>query len=152
MESIEIKSTKEFMNKLLLSDSFDSFYLADASVTTFCTFSVNGSVHKDFFSDTDDINDLSEYISYKVIRPHLLNIIKGKHTPLSFKITLLPPDSFYNPDDLNADLKYVMNIKFEAGKISVISAISRSTFSLDKDADIFWDKACAKFIESIINS
>ena len=41
MRSFEILDIKHFMAKLLLSPAFDFFLLKEASITTFCTFSIS---------------------------------------------------------------------------------------------------------------
>lgn len=51
MVSVEINSIKEFMNKLLNSEAFDSFYLEEAVIATFNTFIIDGHLIK---SDTDN--------------------------------------------------------------------------------------------------
>lgn len=52
MVSVEINSIKEFMNKLLNSEAFDSFYLEEAVIATFNTFIIDGHLIK---SDTDKL-------------------------------------------------------------------------------------------------
>ena len=54
MVSVEINSIKEFMNKLLNSEAFDSFYLEEAVIATFNTFIIDGHLIK---SDTDKLQD-----------------------------------------------------------------------------------------------
>ena len=50
MVALQIQDIKIFMNKLLLSQTFDNFLLVEGSITTYNTFRIEGRVHKDFFS------------------------------------------------------------------------------------------------------
>ena len=47
------------MNTLLRLETFDRFPVSEASITTFTTFSIDGSLHTDFF-DPDDAQLLKE--------------------------------------------------------------------------------------------
>ena len=52
MIALSIIDVKDFMNKLLIGEVFDRFFLVEASVTTFNTFTIDGRLQQDFF-DTD---------------------------------------------------------------------------------------------------
>ncbi|MBQ4176203.1 MAG: hypothetical protein II640_01920, partial [Lachnospiraceae bacterium] len=49
MLAVRITDTRDFMKKLLTQDLFDTFLLSEASVTTFTTFSIDGTWHPDYF-------------------------------------------------------------------------------------------------------
>ena len=49
---LKINDVKNFMNQLLIGQTFDDFSLVDASITTFCSFMIDGTLHRDFF-DSD---------------------------------------------------------------------------------------------------
>ena len=53
MISIEITGIKDFMNKLLGSEAFDSFYLEEATIVTFNTFVIDGHTVNSFYKGTD---------------------------------------------------------------------------------------------------
>ena len=56
MLALKINDVKGFMNRLLIGETFDQFPMAEASVTTFNTFSIDGLINKEFFdTDTQDI-------------------------------------------------------------------------------------------------
>ena len=52
MLALKIIDVKDFMNKLLIGEVFDRFFLVEASVTTFNVFTIDGRLQQDFF-DTD---------------------------------------------------------------------------------------------------
>lgn len=152
MESFNINNTKDFMKELLLSERFDDFFLLEAEIVTFNTFTIDGKIKKNFYSSEEAELITDTYSKYSAIKPHLLNIIKGKNTPLSFKIVLIAPQKYYLDNDLNTDIKYVLNIRFENGHIQLISAISRSDFTLDKESDHHWDKEVGILVENLFNA
>ena len=47
MTAVQITSMKDFMNKLLLSDTFDCFLLEEAVVGTANTFTIDGHINKE---------------------------------------------------------------------------------------------------------
>ena len=55
MKAYKITERKNFMGRLLGSSVFDSFLLAEASITTYNTFLIDGRINKGFF--TGDLND-----------------------------------------------------------------------------------------------
>ena len=65
---LSISEVKEFMSKLLLSDTFDSFLFIEGEIVTFNTFSINGYLQKDFF-DKDMIPERN-YSLWKELREY----------------------------------------------------------------------------------
>ena len=49
---LQITQLKNFMNTLLRLETFDRFPVSEASITTFTTFSIDGSLHTAFFPMT----------------------------------------------------------------------------------------------------
>lgn len=91
MLALKINTTKAFMHKLLIGDTFHIFSLAEASITTFNQFHIDGKLHMDFF-DTDTAQQLSEngdiYSSWKDVKSYCYSIIRGKLPPLQFKFVM----------------------------------------------------------------
>lgn len=80
------------MSKLLIGTDFDAFWLSEATVTTSITYTLDGLLHPDFF-DTQEAELLQaegrEYTLWKDIKPFCFSIMKGKKTPLHFKIVFM---------------------------------------------------------------
>ncbi|CBL22500.1 hypothetical protein CK5_10030 [Blautia obeum A2-162] len=49
---LKINDVKNFMNQLLIGQTFDDFSLVEASITTFCSFTIDGKLHRDFLTVT----------------------------------------------------------------------------------------------------
>ena len=57
MIALRITNTKDFMAKLLTQETFDTFLFSEGSVTTFTTFSIDGSWHPDFFGEQKEAEE-----------------------------------------------------------------------------------------------
>ena len=93
---LQITQLKNFMNTLLRLETFDRFPVSEASITTFTTFSIDGSLHTDFF-DPDDAQLLKEKgrtrLLWKDVKSFCYSVIKGKRTPLQFKFVFQLPQA-----------------------------------------------------------
>ena len=91
MKAYQIKAIKNFMGKLLGTDAFDSFLLAEAVITTYNTFTIDGHMEKEFFTgdiNNDDALPPYEFSKWEDMRALCFDLIKGKRTPLNFKFVL----------------------------------------------------------------
>ena len=173
MNSINIPSAniKSFMNSLLVGDTFDKFLLEEASITTFNTFTIDGHLQKDFYSE-DELTTLpdSSLSTWVNIKPICFNLIKGSKLPLRFKIVLKASSSYTekllseNPCGLS--LKDVgglyINIRYDSkhglsgeevntAALDCISMASLNIFSMDKTLEKAWDEVCEKYIGRMIS-
>lgn len=81
MITISLK-TKPSMSHLLLKDTFDQFSFIEGEITTFNKFTIDGYLQKDFFEEKPE----DTHAHWKDVREFCFQIIRGKRTPLSFKI------------------------------------------------------------------
>lgn len=153
MTALEIKNVKQFMNSLLLTDTFNIFLLEEAEVMTYSTFNIDGRINKAFF-DGDSEKPVYDFSPWSEICPHVLNLIKGKHTPTAFKFTLqLKPefvsnvlkdqDTTLTPEIIKA---LVINIRYENDRLLLVTGTSLNTFVMDKSLDPIWDKTMMKYL------
>lgn len=160
MIALGIKSTKSIMSALLMSEAFDKFNVEDITITTFNTFSIDGHINKDFYN-SEEIeameNGLPVFSSWKEIRPVCFELIKGKKTPVSFKfvlqanselVSLLAKDPASN---LSSDMikGLVLNIKYENGKVTLITGCSYNSFVMDKSMDMLWDRYVPRLLNEL---
>lgn len=170
MVSVEINSIKEFMNKLLNSEAFDSFYLEEAVIATFNTFILDGHLIK---SDTDKLQDNTDpspiygqtteqgtgqtaplFSTWKQLRPIIFSLIRGDRVPHSMKLTLHAGSSYMHrlknrPEAAayaDAIKALAVNIRYENGKLKCVTGTSYQTFIMDKTIDNIWD---SDFISSL---
>ena len=155
MIAIRIPKQKVFMSKLLTSELFDSFLTEEASIATFAGFQIDGRINKDYFPPDEEETPKEEYALWRDIKPMILNLIKGKRTPLSFKFVLHAGDVFkaniisQNETNISLDTATMgIIIKFSSGEVTITTGVSFPTFTLDKTIEKAWDEYIPSFLES----
>ena len=159
MVALQIQDIKNFMSKLLLSQTFDHFLLIEGSITTFNTFRIDGRLHTDFFTEEEHeerrLYD-REFSLWKEVKPFCLELIKGKKTPLGFKFTfqlskenttkLLTSSGITSiqPENVSGLL---LNIRYDNGALNVITATNLSLFTLDKTLERAWGDMVKRFLK-----
>ena len=148
MIALHILDTKEFMKHFLLSKTFDRFNLSEGSVTTFCTFSIDGTWQRDFYDpDAENVLYDKNLAPWSLLREHCFSIIRGKHTPLAFKFVFVLPDEmlpeFLSSNGLSTDPDEIgglfLNIQFRNKKLLLTTGTALRTFTLDRSVDTAWD-------------
>ena len=156
MIALSIIDVKDFMNKLLIGEVFDRFFLVEASVTTFNTFTIDGRLQQDFF-DTDTVamhkSNSIEYSLWRDVKPYCFSVIRGRRTPLNFRIVLqlshkqtqqiLNP-SF--PDGSVPDCRFCLNLQYRNDSLLCTTGVSYTSFCLDKRPEHLWDDIIRKFL------
>lgn len=150
MIALKLTNRKLFMKHLLLSETFDHFLFIEGEITTFNKFSIDGYLQKDFFEDGEAH---LEFSFWKQVREFCFSIIKGKRTPLDFKLIFsLSPENItklisqnqldFRPEDVQG---LYLNIRFDGNELQCITGTSLKTFSMDKSLEQAWDKMVQKF-------
>ena len=148
MTSIEIDNIKNFMSHLFIKESLDYFLCKEITIQTFSTFSINGKIIKDFFTEEEYEEYIdSHYIPWEKLKNYCFNIIKGNKTPLSLKAVFVLPAAMavklindngltVKPTDIEG---LYLNIRFENNRLSITSGSSLTYFTTDKSIDNIWD-------------
>lgn len=157
MKAYRLKDVKKFMGRLLGTDAFSPFLLAEAAITTYNTFVIDGHVVKEFF--TGDINDDGilppyEFSEWANMRSLCFDLIKGKRTPVNFRLVLhLKPELIEEilkageAQVTLADIRaFVLNIKYDGSVLTCTTATAFYTFLPDKTPDRLWDEYMAHFL------
>lgn len=137
------------MSELLLKDTFDSFSFIEGEITTFNTFTLNGLLHKEFFEEAPE----KEYSDWTDLREHCFSIIKGRRTPLNFKLIFslskeqiarfLPEyDLDYQPESIQG---LYLNFRYDGTRLTCTTGTSLHIFTLDKAPEQAWDRYVQKF-------
>ncbi|MDO4331551.1 MAG: DUF5721 family protein [Eubacteriales bacterium] len=157
MTSFYITELKNFMSKLLATNCFDSFLLAEANISTAVEYTIDGHINKDFYT-REELEDEQicpyDFSPWSAMRPICYEIIKGKRSPSRFKFVfhLMPDyvpgvlkgaDDSITPDQVKA---LVLTIKYENGAASIITGTAFHTFLMDKTLDAQWDKTMRQFL------
>lgn len=155
MISKKITDVKDFMNRLLLQDTFDSLLLYEAAIKTATVLSISGKLNTDFF-DTDELEALPDknYACWSMIKPLVFQAVKGKKQPSSFKLVFMLPASNrdalvmkYNLPLSGEDIAGLFfHIYFERNMLRITSGTSLRVFTPDKRIEQVWDDSLLAFM------
>lgn len=158
MKAYKISDLKSFMNKLLLTEGFDYFLLEQGTIVTYNTFRIDGHIHQEFYEKQEQ-EDCSlcpyEFSLWKDMRPLFFQLIKGKHTPLSFKfvLILLPwqMDKILSAGGFTDSHKllkaFTLTIRYDGSPLTLVTGISTTSFLMDKTPEQLWDTAFQRFMD-----
>ena len=164
-------SAKNCMSHLLLKDTFDTFLFIEGEFTTFNKFTISGYLQEDFFDEKLE----ETYSRWEKIRDFCFQIIRGKRTPLNFKIVLALPDdqipafltahglTAYRPEDIQGGKRsgrgltayrpediqgLYLNFHYDGSTLQCITGTSLKTFSMDKSIEREWDTEVKSILKS----
>ena len=150
MIALHILDIKEFTRHLLIGTTFHSFLLSEGTITTNHTTVIDGTLHKNFYTDEEQETlhlGNRDFCTWEEVKPLCFSIIKGKHTPLYFKfIFQLSKDDiekFLNASGIPMHVDDVfglfVNLTFDGNTLICTTGTSIRTFTLDKTLDNSWD-------------
>ena len=151
MIALKITGLGSFMSRLFSGNTFDSFLLAEGTLRMGVTWQVDGKLNRDFFDKST-----WDYAAWSEVRPSLRELIRGKKAPASFQFILhlkpeLTEDLLRKEGDselLSCVGALVLTIRYKDGEATLLSGISMKSFTINKNADILWDKAIRRFLQS----
>lgn len=169
MIMLTFPDVKNFMQKLLYEKEtvFDAFLLSEATIKMDATFIIDGHINKDFYS-TEEIEEAerlhaeknqhfdTEMVRWGKIKSHMLSMISGKKTPLSFSIVFylskentekLLSNTPYEANAIKPD-KLMLRINYENSILSAVTGTAYKAFSLNKTYDTAWDEMVCKFFKA----
>ncbi len=155
MIALQISSMKQFMNHLLVADTFEPFLLEEAVISTANTFSIDGHINQDFFGSDTEAAPLQEFRSWGELKGLCFDLIKGKYTPLFFRFVLhlLPEKAAALLEREHCDVEssqvkaLVLNIRYDGSKAVLTTGTAYHTFLLSREPDIIWDRALRKYLD-----
>lgn len=157
MLALQISSMKQFMNHLLVADTFESFLLEEAVIGTACTFHIDGHVNQEFFQGDEDEQekDSYEFRPWSKVKGLCFDLIKGRRTPLFFRFVLhLMPEkaaALLEKEGCDVEISQIkalaLNIRYDGSKAVLTTATAFHTFLLSKEPDAIWDRALKKYLD-----
>lgn len=159
MLALHITSMKQFMNQLLVSDTFDIFLLEEAVIQTANTYTIDGYMNKEFYGKEELESGLIpdyEYSPWSTMKGLCFQLIKGKRTPLSFKFVFhLKPalaDRLLAQRECSVDpalvKALVMTIRYDGTKAVITTGCAYHTFVMSKEPETIWDQALLKLLSN----
>lgn len=138
MKMYQIEEIKEFMELLFLTEKFDKFCVSTIELKTLVAISIQGNLLHDWLGEEDRERYAgTEYVPWKLIRPMVFSLIKGRQTPKLMRIQFVHPVE-------NGDYGG-LRIQFMNNELTCISSYSSANFSLDKGKEQIWDEQCHAF-------
>ena len=145
MLAFTVNDTKTFMNLLLKGDTFDTFHFRQGEILTFASFIIEGKRNMDFYGTEELEQGLSRYVLWEEMRPFVFQAIKGNKLPKSIKIVFSLPDE--KIEHLPNTSAAFLNILFKDNTVLCTTAISQTSFSLDKSSEKLWEEYVLKFFK-----
>lgn len=159
MICLKIKNTKEFMQKFLMTEAFADFLLTEARIDTFVSFNVDGRIRRDFYTkEEQELQGIYEFAFWESVRPQVVQMVKGKRTPLLMKLVLacMPEkaEELLKKEGQTAGdrsfIKYLLcTVKYENGGITLTGGVSYQGFTMDKGPEKCWDQALCRLADEI---
>lgn len=142
-------SPKASMSQLLLKETFHGFSFIEGEVTTFNKFHIDGQLKKEFFDEKPS----RQYSYWKDVQGYFFSAIRGKRTPLSFKLILsLAKENFpsflegcglsYRPEEIQG---LYLNFRYDGKSLQCVTGTSMHTFTMEKGLEQEWDKYVKQF-------
>lgn len=156
MIALKIEDIKLFTSKLFLGEVFDQFLVKEAVITTFNTFTIDGTIRSGYYSkDEQEEKNIGQLSTWSMMKPFCFSLIKGKRLPISFRIILqMSKDGTerflasrqvsLTPDQVKG---LYINVRYEEDKLACVTGTSVSVFTLDKALDEEWDQAFKVFLK-----
>lgn len=160
MISIKINDINNFMQNILVQDTFDSFLISEGEISTSNTFTFNGSINKNFY-DTNELGDIYEdFIFWKQLKHICFEIIRGKKVPTHMKLIFALPKNSYRKiigdSGMNISVDSIgglyLHVLYENNQITVITGTSLNIFTMDKTLDKYWDNIMKNFLNKYFDT
>ncbi len=146
-------NAKASMSHLLLKPTFHHFSFIEGEVTTFNKFHIDGRLFKDFFDEAPE----RQYSDWKEVQEYFLSVIRGKRTPLNFKIILsLARKNFpaflsscnlsFRPEEIQG---LYLNLRYEENQLKCVTGTSMNLFTMDKSLEEEWDQHVRQLVAKL---
>lgn len=150
-----IEDTKECMAKLLKDTIFDEFLCTSFEMIGLYKVNIDGQIRMEYLStDGKEILGDRKYIKWIDLKTNILEMIKGHKTPTSLKIVFGlkngAKDALLNKinfTEINAINNFSFSLVFENKRIKIITGTNYASFTLDKQAEQYFDDNMLRFFK-----
>lgn len=148
MKAFSVPEVKPFMAGLLQGQLFHGWQLRNAELGLMSRIEIGGSLNSDYWTDEEKKARTCPYLLWDEIQPKVRGLIQGGHTPSYLTITLaVSPERV--PDIAASFVEsFLLNIRFEAGKLTLVTGLSTNTFSMDKTPEHLWDEKIPVYMKA----
>lgn len=134
MKAFEVTNIKEFMGGLLTGSLFDDWQFRGAELSLEVEIELGALVNHAYMTDEE-----GDYLPWPALKDKVCGLIKGRKQPSRIHLSLaLSPEKV--PEGGFPSIEaYGLNLQYESGTLTVITAVSEKSFSLDKEPGRIWD-------------
>ena len=161
MIALKINDIKNFMGRLLIRESFDTFLLERLQVLTASELVLSGKRNKKWY-DSDSWEQMEQnswgdcyYMQWKELKSTVFHYIKGSQSPELMKISFKAAQSqvmswlvdsgvIETYRTLKPDL--FLQLRYEKGQLQLVTGIAFSQFQMDRTVEQAWDEAVRQFL------
>lgn len=155
MISVRINDVSNFMQNLLVKETFDSFLLCDGEIHTANSISISGRINAGFYNSDELENITDDFVFWKNIKHICFEIIRGKKVPTKMKLVFAMPKSSYSKIIIDSGINIpeenigglYLHINYENNIITAITGTSLNVFTMDKTLDKYWDNLMKGFLD-----
>ena len=155
MISFMIEDTKDCMQKLLKANVFDEFLCTQFEMVGLFKVNIDGQIRLEYLSsDEKEILEERRFIQWKDLKNSVYDMVRGHKTPSFMKIVFslnekaklatLDRISYPTPKDINS---FIFTLTYENKRIKVITGTNYGNFTLDKQAEQYFDDSMLKFFK-----
>ncbi|MCL2604068.1 MAG: DUF5721 family protein [Defluviitaleaceae bacterium] len=142
MLSLKIDETavKEFMNRLLRGDLFDTLSVRAAELTLATHIAISGKL------ENENAPEAAPFSAWGDMRPLVYDLIKRGTKPKLMKIIFSHPA----PADIHTNAAALfLNLIYEKDTVTFTAATAQREFALDKTLDAAWDTWVREFLAKL---
>jgi len=131
--TVKIAEIKEFMSKLLRSETFDEFDVKSVIIESFARVEVSAAAS-------------GERLRWTEIKPYIYDLIKRGQKPILFKVVLALAQDEIEEKFIEAKALFI-NIIFENGGVKITTGMAEKMFSLQRTTERAWDEYVRKLLD-----
>lgn len=147
MVSYQIEDVRSFMNHLLRQSTFDGWEVREVKLHTMIRYQITGDLNQSFFTE-EELQDMDRsYCLWEDLKNTIFSLIKGHKQPTLMQITLAFPKAQVTEVPTDAVESFLLNIHFEDNALTLITAVSMRSFTMDRSAEQYWDRYIGTFLE-----
>ena len=142
---------ERFYRKIIYWRNVSAFFFCGSFFYHLVTYTLDGQLHKEFFDSEQ--KPMRTHCLWEDVQAQCFSIIKGKRTPLNFKIVFQLSSSnvekllsqsgiALKPEDIYG---LYLNCQFDGKQLLCTTGTSLKIFTLVKQLDRVWDEMVRKF-------
>lgn len=140
--SINKEYIKDFMVKLLKTETFDKLEVRSIYLETIVKYEISGNINKEYLQEDEN----RFFVKWQELKPYIVSLIQGNKKPKLLKIVFSLSDQEVEKLDENGQAMF-LNLVYENDEITGTTGTSQKNFSLDKKLDSVWEDTVLKFFK-----